>query len=114
MKRLTVLQLLPDLNVGGVERGTIEIAASLVAHGHRALVASNHGRLVAELAESGGEHINLPVGKKSLFSRLHLMFQAASKSSGGKNIKRMSSGERFTSRTSATAKPKPTTSKSSV
>ena len=68
MKRLTVLQLLPDLNVGGVERGSIEIAASLVAHGHRALVASNHGRLVAELEESGGEHIDLPVGKKSLFS----------------------------------------------
>ena len=67
-KHLTVLQLLPDLNVGGVERGTLEIAAALVADGHRAIVVSNHGRLVDELTESGGEHIDLPVGKKSLLS----------------------------------------------
>ena len=30
MSRMTVLQLLPDLNVGGVERGTLEVANALV------------------------------------------------------------------------------------
>lgn len=62
----TVLQLLPDLNVGGVERGTVEIAQALVAAGHRAIVISAPGRLVKELQASGAEHIAMPIGKKSL------------------------------------------------
>ena len=61
----TVLQLLPDLNVGGVERGTLEIAAALVNSGHRAIVISNHGDMVDELTASGAEHISLPIGKKA-------------------------------------------------
>ena len=66
MTRMTVLQLLPDLNVGGVERGTLEIADALVRDGHRALVISNHGQMVEELVASGAEHIALPIGKKAL------------------------------------------------
>lgn len=66
MSRMTVLQLLPDLNVGGVERGTVEIASALITAGHRALVISNHGRLVDELQRSGAEHIALPIGEKKL------------------------------------------------
>ena len=62
----TVLQLLPDLNVGGVERGTIEIAQALVSAGHRAIVISSPGRLVEELRDCGAEHIPMPIGKKSL------------------------------------------------
>ncbi|MEM7467575.1 MAG: glycosyltransferase family 4 protein [Pseudomonadota bacterium] len=65
-KNMTVLQLLPDLNVGGVERGTIEIATALVNAGHRGLVISNHGRLVAELEAAGAVHYDLPIGRKSL------------------------------------------------
>lgn len=63
---LTVMQLLPALNVGGVERGTIEIAAALIADGHRAIVVSNGGRLVAELEALGALHIMLPIGEKRL------------------------------------------------
>lgn len=62
----TVLQLLPDLNVGGVERGTVEIARALTSAGYRALVCSNHGPLVSELTDCGAEHIAYPIGKKSL------------------------------------------------
>lgn len=65
-EKLTVLQLLPALESGGVERGTLEVAAALVAHGHRALVMSAGGRLVAPLTACGGEHFAWPVGKKSL------------------------------------------------
>ena len=43
---LTVLQLLPALESGGVERSTLEISAALVAAGHRALVVSAGGRLL--------------------------------------------------------------------
>ena len=65
-KNLTVLQLLPALESGGVERGTLEIAHALVEHGHRALVISAGGRQVAPLVASGAEHFAWPIGKKSL------------------------------------------------
>ena len=64
-KRLTVLQMLPALESGGVERGTLEIAHTLVQHGHRALVMSAGGRQVAPLLASGAEHFAWPVGAKS-------------------------------------------------
>ena len=65
-KKLTVLQLLPALKSGGVERGTLEVAQALVEHGHRALVMSAGGRLVAPLVASGAEHFAWQIGKKSL------------------------------------------------
>lgn len=65
-KRLTVLQVLPALQSGGVERGTLEVAQALVSQGHRALVMSAGGRLVAPLTESGAEHFAWPIGRKSL------------------------------------------------
>ena len=68
MKKLTVIQTLPALNAGGVERGTLEIGRALVAAGHRSIVISSGGRLVAQLEAEGSEHITLPVHKKSLFS----------------------------------------------
>jgi len=64
-KKLTVLQLLPALQSGGVERGTLEVAQALVEHGHRALVISAGGRLVEPLVASGAEHFAWPIGKKS-------------------------------------------------
>ena len=66
MRRLTVVQLLPALESGGVERSTLEITAALVAAGHRAVVISEGGRLLPALKALGGEHIDLPIGRKSL------------------------------------------------
>lgn len=65
MTRRTVLQVIPDLQTGGAERTTVDVARALVAAGHRAIVASRGGRLVAELEAVGGEHVTLPVGRKS-------------------------------------------------
>ena len=65
---LTVVQILPSLETGGVERGTLEIGGGLVRRGHRSIVISGGGRMVAELTGAGSEHIALPVGKKSLSS----------------------------------------------
>ena len=65
MGRLTVIQLLPALESGGVERSTIEIADALVRDGHRALVVSAGGRLLPRLLAAGAEHIELAVGRKS-------------------------------------------------
>ena len=64
--KLTVLQLLPAMESGGVERGTLEVAQALVAQGHRALVMSAGGRQVAPLVASGAEHFAWPIGEKSL------------------------------------------------
>lgn len=65
MRRLTVVQLLPALESGGVERSTLEIAAALVQAGHRAIVVSAGGRLVPELQAAGAEHHCLDIGRKS-------------------------------------------------
>lgn len=68
MHRLTVVQLLPALHSGGVERSTLEIAQALVRAGHRAVVVSAGGRLVEPLLASGAEHLTLDVGRKSLLT----------------------------------------------
>ena len=62
---LTVLQVIPALDTGGAERTTIDIAAALAARGDRALVASEGGRLEAELAAAGGVLVRMPVGSKN-------------------------------------------------
>lgn len=72
MRRLTVVQLLPALESGGVERSTLEIAAALVRAGHRALVVSAGGRLLARLQALGAEHIELDIGRKSLLTLRHV------------------------------------------
>jgi len=63
--RLTVMQLLPALEGGGVERGTLEVAAALVRAGHRSLVVAGRGRLAAGLVAAGSEHIDWSIGRKS-------------------------------------------------
>lgn len=68
MKKLTIVQTLPELNAGGVERCTLEMARALVADGHRSIVISNGGRLVTQLEQEGSEHITMPVHRKSVSS----------------------------------------------
>lgn len=68
MRRITVLQTLPTLDSGGVERGTLEVNRALVAAGHRSIVLSAGGQLAAQLERDGGEHITWPVGHKSLLT----------------------------------------------
>jgi glycosyltransferase involved in cell wall biosynthesis len=69
---MKVLQILPELNAGGVERGTLEIARFLVQQGHESLVVSNGGRLVPELEAAGTRHISMPVHRKRLSSLLQV------------------------------------------
>ena len=70
---MKVIQILPELNAGGVERGTLEIAAYLVSKGHEAIVISNGGRMVQALEASGARHIAMPVHRKSLISLLQVL-----------------------------------------
>lgn len=62
---LTVLQVIPELNGGGAETTTLEIASALHAEGARALIVSQGGRLESRLAAVGAEIIKLPVASKN-------------------------------------------------
>jgi glycosyltransferase involved in cell wall biosynthesis len=73
LRRLTVLQLLPALESGGVERSTLEIAAALVDAGHRSLVVSAGGRLLEPLLATGSAHFALDIGRKSPWTLRHVV-----------------------------------------
>jgi glycosyltransferase involved in cell wall biosynthesis len=60
----SILQVVPALDAGGVERTTIEIAQALSTAGFKPLVASEGGRLEGELAEAGGELIRIQASTK--------------------------------------------------
>ncbi|WP_449411886.1 glycosyltransferase family 4 protein [Methylobacterium komagatae] len=61
----TVLQIIPDLDAGGAERTTVDVAAGLAAAGARALVATEGGRLVGELQAKGGHWLRFPAAAKN-------------------------------------------------
>lgn len=60
-----VLQVLPSLVSGGVERGTIDIAAFLTKSGLKSFVASAGGPLVHDIKASGAKHFMLPLKDKN-------------------------------------------------
>ncbi len=60
-----VLQVLPSLETGGVERGTVEITRAIAQAEGTALVASAGGRMAPMVAHAGGRHITLPLNTKN-------------------------------------------------
>jgi glycosyltransferase involved in cell wall biosynthesis len=62
-----ILQVLPALRGGGVERSTVEIAQAITQAGGLALVASDAGRMVAQVQAAGAEHLRLPLDSKNPF-----------------------------------------------
>jgi glycosyltransferase involved in cell wall biosynthesis len=60
-----VLQVLPSLISGGVERGTVELAGALVEAGWTSYVASGGGPLEREVARAGATHLTLPLASKN-------------------------------------------------
>ena len=58
---MKILQILPELNIGGVERGVCDLSKALVEQGHQSFVISNGGKLESSLVASGGKHISMPV-----------------------------------------------------
>lgn len=63
----TILQIVPRLDEGGAEQTTLDIASALVAAGARAIVASEGGRLVADLQARGGVFAPFPAATKNPF-----------------------------------------------
>jgi glycosyltransferase involved in cell wall biosynthesis len=62
--QLSVLQVLPSLESGGVERGTVEMTQAIVRAGGTAYVASAGGRMVPHVERAGGRHVVLPLMTK--------------------------------------------------
>lgn len=69
---LTVMQLLPALDSGGVEHATLETAQALQVAGHQAVVVSAGGALLPALRECGAEHVTLDIGRKSPATLRHV------------------------------------------
>jgi glycosyltransferase involved in cell wall biosynthesis len=65
-KKLTIAQILPEMDSGGVEMVTLDFGSFLAQKGHRSIVVSKEGSLVPKLVENGSEHVSCPhIGEKS-------------------------------------------------
>ncbi|MGI9383929.1 MAG: glycosyltransferase family 4 protein [Methyloligellaceae bacterium] len=65
MRAATILQIIPQLDTGGAELATLEIAGALSMAGGRAFVFSEGGRLAPDIAQAGGEVVDFPAGTKN-------------------------------------------------
>ena len=72
MRKLKIIQILPTLNTGGIERGVLDFNKYLANNGHQSYIISNGGRQVKNIIEDGGIHIHLQVSQKNIFT----LFQA--------------------------------------
>jgi glycosyltransferase involved in cell wall biosynthesis len=75
-KDIAILQVVPALDAGGVERTTVEMTAALSQIGWRSLVASQGGRMEPDLSAAGGKLLRLPLASKAphvmIANALHL------------------------------------------
>jgi len=61
----TLLQVVPELETGGAEQTTIDVARAVIAAGGRAFVATRGGRMTARLEADGGRLAQMPVQSKN-------------------------------------------------
>lgn len=65
---MRIVQILPELNEGGVERGVMELSRELVKLGHESIVISAGGKLVEQIKKDGATHITFDVYSKNLLT----------------------------------------------
>ena len=65
---MRIVQVLPELNEGGVERGVVELNRELVLKGIDSYVISAGGKLENRIVEEGGTHIRFEVCSKNIFT----------------------------------------------
>lgn len=70
-----ILQVLPALMSGGVERTVLNISEKIVENGMKSFVASSGGRLVSQLYQHGARHIDLPLNSKNPINILINIFR---------------------------------------
>ena len=62
---MNIVQIVPEMDIGGVEQGTYDLARGLLEKGHRSIVISGGGRFIPKLKKVGVKHYTLPVDRKS-------------------------------------------------
>ncbi|MDP8263094.1 MAG: lipopolysaccharide heptosyltransferase II [Candidatus Ancaeobacter aquaticus] len=72
---MKILQMVPELECGGVETGTVDLALMLKERGHIPYVITSGGSMVAKLESSQVTCIKLPVHKKSIISIIGTIFK---------------------------------------
>lgn len=72
---MKIVQILPELNEGGVERGTVELSRELVKKGVESVVISNGGKLVSQIVQDGGLHVKVDVCSKNPLTALYRIFK---------------------------------------
>lgn len=65
---MKIIQMLPELNEGGVERGVVDMNKALSKAGFTSIVISNGGKLEDIIVQDGGEHIKFDIASKNIFS----------------------------------------------
>jgi len=63
----SVLQVVPELDTGGVEQTVVDISEAIIAAGGRSIVATKGGRLEDRLLKKGATVVHLPVHSKNPF-----------------------------------------------
>ena len=66
----TLLQVVPELETGGAEQSTIDVAQAVVRAGGTALVATRGGRMTSRLQADGGRLAQMPVQTKNPLTML--------------------------------------------
>lgn len=61
----TLLQVIPELETGGAEQSTLDVARAVIAAGGRVLVATRGGRMVSRLEADGARLAQMPVHTKN-------------------------------------------------
>ena len=69
---MKIIQLLPALKVGGVERGTVDLSEHLVKLGNDSAVISAGGRLLDFLSAHGAKPFPLPIAQNNIRPLAHL------------------------------------------
>lgn len=64
-KKPVIMQILPALNSGGVERGVIDISKAVAEAGFESIVVSNGGSMIQKFNNSKVKHIQLPLHRKN-------------------------------------------------
>ncbi|APW66996.1 glycosyl transferase [Poseidonibacter parvus] len=67
---MKIVQLLPELNEGGVERGVVELNREYSKLGIKSIVISNGGKLSNQIDLDGGTHITLDICSKNIFTSI--------------------------------------------
>ena len=65
---MKIVQVIPELNEGGVERGVVELNREFVKLGIESYIISNGGKLVEQIIKDGGKHITFDVCSKNIFT----------------------------------------------